>query len=82
MLPVVYGLAEFMHGPWMQVFQKMPDHGSWDSSAAIALLFQPPGFLNDVLDFGAAKLIALEQRLSNTLNIVPIVIDKRLRAPL
>jgi hypothetical protein len=47
------------------------------------LLFQPPpGLLNYVLDFGATKLIALQQRLSHALNIAPKVINKHLRAPL
>jgi hypothetical protein len=51
-------------------------------SVSTILLFQAPGLLDYVLDFGATKLIALQQRLSDALNIGPVVINKRLRAPL
>jgi hypothetical protein len=45
-------------------------------------LFQPLGFLDYVLDFSATKLITLKQCASDKLNLVPILLDQCMGAPL
>jgi hypothetical protein len=45
-------------------------------------LFQPSGCLDDGFDLSATKLITLKQRASDKLNLVPIVLDPCMGAPL
>jgi hypothetical protein len=52
------------------------------SSAVGRREFQPLGFLDYVLDFSATKLITLKQCASDKLNLVPILLDQCMGAPL